>query len=273
MLIERRSDAIRIKAPAKLNLFLEVLGKRADGFHEIESLMCPISLCDTIEVSPGSSNEVELVVQFPEEPAAVARTRLPREEPDPAWLIPSDSSNLVVKAVECVRAALGIEQGCKIRLTKEIPAAAGLGGGSSDAAAAVVASMLMWDRWDRSLADSICARLGSDLNVFLGDENQIGLTAARGRGEICEVMWFTPELHFIVTHPPAGCATKAVYANWHGSSSPKSMEPMLEACKNADHRAIGSLLFNALESSARKVTPWVDEQLSFFSAFEFGIMR
>ena len=266
MLIELIDGGFRVSAPAKLNLFLEVLGKRADGYHEIESLMCPISLCDTLEFRSTAAPEVRLQVELPEEAHAAQDQAA---ENDPAWQVPSDERNLVHRAATRVREWLGIKSGCEMKLTKAIPSSAGLGGGSSDAAATVVAAMLAWGQWDRAAASRICAELGSDLNVFLGDENRIGLTMASGRGEKCRVLDVCPLLEFVVTHPPAGCATSAVYANWRKIRDIRSADSIIAALEKGDIESIGPLLFNALENSARQVTPWIDNQLRFFLGFHF----
>lgn len=162
---------------AKLNLFLEVLGKRPDGYHEIETLMCPISLCDELEFRFRDDPRIHLQLELP----STAGTT-----DDPAWQIPADDRNLVVRSIQSVQAAMGVGGGCTIHLKKRIPAAAGLGGGSSDAAAAIVAAMLAWGQWDRNLATSIANSLGSDIGFFLGDTTQVGMALATGRGEKCE---------------------------------------------------------------------------------------
>ncbi len=269
MLIELIDGGVRISAPAKLNLYLEVLGKRDDGYHEIESLMCPISLCDTLEFRSTESPELRLEVCLPDEANEAANQSDPAPVLDPAWQVPSDASNLVYRAAARVRESLGIASGCEIKLTKAIPSSAGLGGGSSDAAATVVAAMLAWGSWDRAVASRICADLGSDLNVFLGDENGIGLTMALGRGEKCKVLPLCPQLEFVVTHPPVGCSTSAVYSNWRKTGHIRSAEGIIAALGSGDIERIGPLLFNALENSARQVTPWIDNQLSSFLAFHF----
>jgi 4-diphosphocytidyl-2-C-methyl-D-erythritol kinase len=261
MLIDVKGGLISVLAPAKLNLFLEVLGKRADGYHEIESLMCPVSLCDTLELRSTVEPELILDIELPASEAQV--------ENDPAWDVPSDNRNLVFRAVKCVREHMNVQSGCRIRLKKSIPAAAGLGGGSSDAAAAVVAAMVAWGRWDRRLAARICSELGSDLNLFLGDENHIGLTLAKGRGEDCETLDISPALDFLVTHPPAGCSTSAVYANWRNSGSIRHSSELIEACRTENLDRIGALLFNALQASARTITPWIDNQLKYFQGNQF----
>jgi 4-diphosphocytidyl-2C-methyl-D-erythritol kinase len=129
--------------------------------------------------------------------------------------------------------------------------------------------MIAWGHWDREIAADICASLGSDLNLFLGDKNGIGLALAKERGENCEILACKPTLEFVVTHPPAGCATSAVYANWQKSGSTRDSRAIIAACRIQDVERIGSLFYNALEASARKITPWIDRQLNIFRSFQF----
>ncbi|MGA2258695.1 MAG: hypothetical protein ABSG53_28850, partial [Thermoguttaceae bacterium] len=158
MQIHRNSVEIVIQTPAKLNLFFEVLGKRSDGYHEIETLMCPIGWYDTLCFRGASSEELDLECQW----GSVASGGSGFEE------VPRDGKNLVLRAVDLVRRRTGTKQGARLRLTKRIPTAAGLGGGSSDAAAALVAANLGW-RLGLSLPElaSLAAELGSDVPFFL----------------------------------------------------------------------------------------------------------
>ena len=201
----RQDGSVRIDTPAKLNLFLEVLGKRSDGYHELSTVMCPIDLWDRVEVCPRGDQQVVLELILPDRPSPA----------DEAWNIPQNPTNLVVRAVELARSQLAISTGCHIRLEKNIPAAAGLGGASSDAAAAVVASLLLWSQWARRLASHLCAQLGSDLNFFLGSEAGFGLMHATGRGETTRLLPQQPPLAFWMTHPPRGCARVRYFVKSH----------------------------------------------------------
>ncbi len=265
MIIERTSDSVRIRAPAKLNLFLEVLGKRSDGYHAVETVLCPISLFDVLEFTacePDSqAAEIQLDLRFDSAAKFIGGT----PNRDPAWNIPSDEGNLVVRAVRMVREHLGGQQGCKIRLTKSIPAAAGLGGGSSDTAAAVVASLITWGSWDRRLATEICESLGSDISFFLGDEHSIGLAVATGRGEKCSQLAAKPALDFVVCHPPVGCPTPAVYAGFEKGTAGRDFRKIVAACQTGQFQKIGAELFNALQFSSASLTDWIDRQLLLFS--------
>src|SRR4030042_6669000 len=144
-------------APAKINLVLEVLGKRDDGYHEIRSLVQTINLCDAISFEPASKVSFECT-----EPSL------------------QTSDNLVVQAAELLRESSGYRKGAKIKLEKRIAWGAGLGGGSSDAAATLSALDRLW-RLKLTTSDLIepAARLGSDVPFFIYG----GTALIEGRGE------------------------------------------------------------------------------------------
>lgn len=265
MIIDQNSRATEILAPAKVNLFLEVLGKRPDGYHEIDTLMCPIGLFDRVifEATNASSLELELCLPSALEPSD-----------DPAWNVPADHDNLVMRALKRLQAKLGTTQGGRLRLEKNIPAAAGLAGGSSDTAATVCAALLAWGCWDRELATAVCSELGSDIPFFLGDPQRIGLARATGRGEICQLLPNTPPLRFLVTHPPIGCPTGEVYRRFVLPPTTRNSSEIIAACKDGQFNKIGAELFNALQSAASGLTDWIDRQLKCFAAagLNYGIM-
>jgi 4-diphosphocytidyl-2-C-methyl-D-erythritol kinase len=260
MIIERLPHAVRILAPAKVNLFLEVMGKRPDGYHEIETVLCPISLFDTLTFEVTDEPEICFELQLP------ADANGPAAEEDVAWSIPTDHSNLAVRALQHIQRQLGARRGCRLKLEKQIPAAAGLGGGSSDTAAAVVASLIAWDRWDRQLATQVCASIGSDVPFFLGDLTGIGMATAIGRGEQCQQIQAQPELSLIVTHPPIGCSTKLIYDNFSRMGPVRHFGEIVSACETGQFQKIGARLFNALQSPASRVTEWIDRQLNLFAS-------
>ena len=268
---ETGAPLVSIRAPAKLNLFLEVLAKRPDGYHEIETLLCPISLCDQVRVELSDRPEIDLEMEILDASASSGRRSAglqeerPPSESDPAWQIPLDARNLILRAAERTREELGIRQGCRIRLQKRIPAAAGMGGGSSDAAATVVACLQLWDQWDRYLATSVCAELGSDIPFFLGNRQGIGLALATGRGEKIELLQARPHLEFLVTHPPAGCSTSEIYAGYTRLAASRSAEKIVKACQTGQVPKIGAELFNALQSSAFNASLWVERQLKLLT--------
>ena len=136
MLVRSDGSQVAVRTPAKLNLFLEVLGRRADGYHELETLMVAVSLFDSLHFSPRNDGRIRLSCRWSlgHEAGVVRAERTGRLA---AWdLLPPEQTNLVWRAVEKLRQRAGVESGIDIQLIKNIPSAAGLGGASSDAAAA-----------------------------------------------------------------------------------------------------------------------------------------
>lgn len=292
MQIDSFDRGLVIRSPAKLNLFLEVLGKRADGYHAIDTVMCPVTLFDELQVEGNDSNRIEFsIVPFTDatptdsNPTDSNRTvagastpsalpdnnfsrRSARADTDPAWDIPNDHSNLVVRAFHAIQRELGVTKGCRITLRKRIPAAAGMGGGSSDAASAIVAAMVLWSKWDRQLAMQVASELGSDIPLFLGDEqNGIGLARATGRGERIEILSGRPPLCFVISHPSVGSSTAEVYKLWAPTEHVGARDRMLAACSGKRPHAtreIEESLFNALQVPASRLNDWIARQLECF---------
>ena len=239
-------NGLRVQTPAKLNLFFEVLGKRDDGYHEIESLMCPIRLCDSLEFHDDPSGRVSL------DCAAASGPRAPGSD----WLadVPEGPENLVLRAVELVRREAGVARGARVRLVKRIPTQAGLGGGSSDAAAALAAANAHWKlgRAPAQLAEW-GAQLGSDIPFFFA----AGAAVCRGRGERVARAVRAGQAHFVVVRPPQGLSTAAVYRACRPADAPRSLAAMLEAFERGDWAAVGRLLFNRLEAAAAGLSPHV----------------
>ncbi|MHB8897690.1 MAG: 4-(cytidine 5'-diphospho)-2-C-methyl-D-erythritol kinase [Thermoguttaceae bacterium] len=242
---ETRQNAV-IHTPGKVNLFFEVLGRRSDGFHEVETLVYPIDLLDTLVVRKRPDRRIELRVQraFPR----VGGAGVSFGE------IPADSSNLVVRALDLVRQASGTTWGADVLLIKRIPSEAGLGGGSSDAAAALVAANVVWGLGlGGDQMAKLGARLGSDVPLFL----RSGASVCRGRGEIVESAPAWPLLHLVLLRPPAGLRTAEVYGRCRVPDRPRSLCQILPAFASADLGRIGHSLFNRLESPAGELTPWI----------------
>jgi 4-diphosphocytidyl-2-C-methyl-D-erythritol kinase len=189
------TDSFSLEAPAKVNLWLKVLGRRADGFHEVETRMVPLALCDrlTLQVAPDLARGE---VAFSCDDAAV----------------PGDESNLVMKAVRALEQAVGPFPGMRLFLEKRVPHGAGLGGGSSDAAAALrlVQACFAPDLKD-SVLTAAAAAVGSDVPFFLS-----GLAGdADGRGErVVPVPEFTARPEVLLVKLPFGVATPWAYGRW-----------------------------------------------------------
>ncbi len=247
MLIHRMAVGLAVHAPAKLNLFFEVLGKRSDGYHEIETLMVPIGWYDTLVFREDPSGRVEL--EWRRAPA----TRGP--DADRLGEVPEGRENLVVRAVELLRQRAGVTSGASLRLVKRIPAAAGLGGGSSDAAAALVAANRGWGlNWPRPALAPLAAELGSDVPFFLAD----GPAICRGRGERVEPVVGIGALWFVVVRPPVGLSTASVYRACRPVERPYTIGPLLSALGRGDLAAAGRLMVNRLEPAAATLSPWIE---------------
>lgn len=247
MRLLRDGSSIAVHAPAKVNLFFEVLGKRGDGYHEIETLMCPISLYDTLHFyeQAGGRTEFECVI-------ASGKDR------DRGWGsdVPTGGTNLVVRAVEWVRRETGAKRGVAIRLIKRIPTAAGLGGGSSDAAAALVATNALWNLGlSQAELRRGAAELGSDVPFFLAG----GPAMCRGRGERVEPVRGVGKLHMVVVRPPAGLSTADVYRACRAPEHPQSADALLDALARGDQRQIGRRLLNRLAPAAARLSTWMEQ--------------
>ena len=246
MYIRRSASGVMVLAPAKLNLFFEILGRRADGFHEIETLMCPVGLFDTLFFRDAPGEAVRLK----------CRPVFGRGGPESRGLneVTEGPDNLVSRAVELVRSRAGVESGADLLLVKRIPAAAGLGGGSSDAAAALIAANEVWRLGLRreKLADW-AKELGSDVPFFLGH----GPALCRGRGERITPVVGRGELHFVVVRPPGGLATAAVYAACETADRPREARSLADAIERGDCTQTGRRLWNRLQPAAERLSPWV----------------
>lgn len=221
-----------VLAPAKLNLFLEILGKRPDGYHELESLMVTVGLFDTLEVRDDPSGRIAL------------------ECNDPS--LPTDASNLVVRAAERLKAESGTGRGAAIRLRKAIPAQAGLAGGSSDAAATLAALDRIWGlTLSKPRLEALAAEIGSDVAFFL----HAPAAVCRGRGEQVEPLSPALPLHFVVLCPPLGVATADVYRRLTPPKAPRSIAETRRALESGDTQDLGRSFFNRLQPVAEAIEP------------------
>jgi 4-diphosphocytidyl-2-C-methyl-D-erythritol kinase len=232
MIVRSIAGGVEVLAPAKLNLFLEVLARRPDGYHEIESLMVTVDLYDTLTVSDLDSEAIVLACD------------------DPA--LPTGSENLVVKAAESLRAATGCPRGARITLSKVIPTQAGLAGGSSDAAATLVALNRVWNLgMPAASLDAVAGEVGSDVAFFLHGPSAI----CRGRGEQVEAMALGQPLRFVLVVPKVGLSTADVYRNLRPPETPRPIGPVLDALAHGGPAVLGRSLFNRLQPVAETLKP------------------
>jgi 4-diphosphocytidyl-2-C-methyl-D-erythritol kinase len=222
------SGSIRREANAKINVFLRVLAAREDGYHDLESLVVPISLADVVTVADDERLHVETTG-----PARIAGD------------VPAGGLNLALVAALALADACPDAGGAHVRIDKRIPVAAGLGGGSADAAATLLALNDLWGcGLDLATLVDVAERVGSDVPAMLAG----GPVLMSGRGELlapapcAELWWVVVSLGFGVRSPDA-------YRWWDedGGSPGPDPEPVLEAAAAGDPLALGPLLFNDLE--------------------------
>jgi len=266
----RSGSALRVHTAAKLNLFLEVIARREDGFHEIETLMTAITIYDTLSILPDARGPIRLTCRWTAgaEARDIHRTSF-GETPELASL-PEQEHNLVFRAAERLRRRAGVEFGASIRLVKRIPAAAGLGGASSNAAATLVALNRAWQLgWTHSQLAELASELGSDIPFFLDSASQgTGMAICRGRGERVEPLGGMGRLCFVVVRPPEGLSTATVFRQCRPAAHPVSSRPILDALRLGNPRDIGRRLFNRLQSTAEDLSPWVRKTRRVFDQLD-----
>jgi len=248
---------VQVNCPAKLNLFLEILGKRPDGYHEIETVIVPAPsvLFDRIEAAftPGGTVTLELrLLPLPEDP-----------------FVPGGEENLAVRAARLVLAEAGSKEGVRLTLTKNIPAGAGLGGGSSDAAGALRAvNRLLGDPLAEERLSALGLSLGSDVPYFLRG----GAVLARGRGEVLESIPWDPVFRFIVVCPGFPVSTREAYRKCCVPDPKKrrSPRPVLEALAGGDAEALSKACFNRLEEAGRESEPRLATALDRWRSMGIG---
>ncbi len=236
MIVRSIAGGVEVLAPAKLNLYLEILERRPDDYHEIESLMVTVDHYDVLTVCDEASGAIVL------------------ECDDPS--LPVDGRNLVVKAAELLKSASGGKAGARISLKKAIPAQAGLAGGSSDAAATLVALDRLWNL-DTPLdrLDALAGRIGSDVAFFLHAPSAV----CRGRGELVEAVSLSVPLHFVLVVPNVGLSTVDVYRRLKPPEQPKKIGPVLDALAHGGPVELGRSLFNRLQPVAESIRPELAE--------------
>lgn len=227
---------LMVKAPAKINLTLDVLARRPDGYHEIEMVMTTIDLADRLTITALEEDRIVLdcTVSY----------------------LPLDERNHVYQAARLIKDEFGIKQGVHIHIDKQIPIAAGLAGGSSDAAATIRGLNRLWnlDMSMEKMAD-LGSRIGSDVSFCVYG----GTALARGRGEKIEKLPSPPPCWVILAKPPIGVSTAEVYGALRVDELTDGCrsERMIEAVYKQDFPGICRALGNHLESVTLTMHPQV----------------
>jgi 4-diphosphocytidyl-2-C-methyl-D-erythritol kinase len=235
------------KAPAKINLALDVLYKRPDDYHEVEMVMTTVDLADRIELAEIAGKDIKII----------SHNRY----------VPDDSRNLAYQAANLLKQRYNIPNGVAITIEKNIPVAAGLAGGSSDAAATLRGLNKLW-KLGLSLDElaKLGAEIGSDVSFCVYG----GTALAKGRGEIITQLPAPPSCWVVLAKPTIGVSTADVYKrldlkNVQHPNVPK----MIEAIKNHDFKSVCSNLGNVLENVTLSLYPEVHhikEQMKKFGA-------
>jgi 4-diphosphocytidyl-2-C-methyl-D-erythritol kinase len=236
-----------VKAPAKINLSLDVLHKRPDGYHEVKMVMTTIDLADRIELTPLPSDTIRIV----------SHNRF----------VPDDHRNLAYQAAKLLKERFKVRDGVAISITKTIPVAAGLAGGSSDAAATLRGLNKLWNL---GLTLDELAELGAEIGSDVSFCVYGGTAIATGRGEKIEHIPAPPQCWVILAKPTIGVSTAEVYRNLNlASIVHPDVDAMVKAIKEQDYEGICSLVGNVLEEVTLKRYPEVaqiKEQMKRFGA-------
>jgi len=227
---------LSLRSPAKLNLFLKVLRKRKDGYHSLETLFERIDLCDHIRLSGNTEGVIRIFCDHPD--------------------VPRDSRNLVYQAVRLVREEFGVADGIDIQITKRIPVAAGLGGGSSNAAAALLGVNRLWRlKMTRKKLLALARKIGSDVGFFI---HHCSWAEGRGRGDRITRLKIPARLWHILVVPALKVYSKGVFEARHNERLTKPGDDVrifTRFLRKNDCSAIEVLLRNDLEQAIVRLHP------------------
>ena len=223
---------MKFLAPAKVNLYLEILGKRPDGYHELQTLMHRVDLDDEMEISLEGQG-INLVAD--------------------GKGIPEGKENLACRAAQVFFEELGIQRGLKIRLKKRIPVAAGLGGGSSDAATVMMGlNDLLETSWTQDRLMALGVKIGADVPFFIFQKPAL----AGGIGERLTPVGFPEPIWFLMLIPPFPISTAWAYAAYDRLSN-KGKEPAPLKGSYVDITEILPVMRNDLEAAAFLMFPQI----------------
>lgn len=224
-----------VKAPAKINLSLDVLGKRPDGYHEVKMIMTTIDLADRLELTDLSEDRIEIV----------SHNRY----------VPDDQRNLAYQAAKLLKERFQVTRGVSIAIEKTIPVAAGLAGGSSDAAAALRGLNKLWNL---GLTIDELAELGAEIGSDVSFCVYGGTAIATGRGEKIEHIKTPPSFWVILAKPHIGVSTADVYGNLRlDRVTHPNVDRMVEVIQNGDYEGICRTVGNVLEDVTFSMHPEV----------------
>ncbi|WP_167263047.1 4-(cytidine 5'-diphospho)-2-C-methyl-D-erythritol kinase [Alkalibacillus almallahensis] len=213
------------KAPAKINLTLDVLHKRDDGYHEVEMIMTTVDLFDRLSFEKLDNDQIQIESEN--------------------RFVPDNEQNLAYQAANIFKQQFSIKQGVRIEIDKQIPVAAGLAGGSSDAAATIRGLNRLFDtRLSNQEMEQLAERIGSDVPFCV----QGGTQLARGRGEVLKPVTPLPPCYVVIAKPTVGVSTKEIYkrVNLNEMTHPDTLA-MIHALDEQDFGKVCAELNNVLE--------------------------
>lgn len=235
-------ESLRLNAMAKINLGLDVLRRRADGYHEVKMVMQTVGICDELE--------------FTKLPENCIRISTDKEE------LPSDEHNLIYKAAKLMKDTYGICEGVSVKLQKNIPIAAGMAGGSTDAAATI-------HGMDRIFGLGLSLEEKQRLGVKIGADVPYclmgGTALSEGIGEVLTALPQAPDAFLVVAKPDINVSTKFVYENLHADrlTYHPDIDGMVESIRNGDLKGITDRMGNVLETVTIKNYPVIAEMKAF----------
>lgn len=242
---------VRVRAPGKVNLSLRVGARRSDGYHPLATVFQAVSVYEEVVATPSDDRTV-----------SVTGTQ--------ADLVPTDGSNLALRAAHLLAERAGIGDGVHLRIDKAVPVAGGMAGGSADAAAALVACDALWHT-GLSRADllELAAELGSDVPFVLTGHTAVG----SGRGTVLSPALSRGEFHWAFAVQDLGLSAGAVYAAFDEMTLGSDLAddpradaegdvPLMQALRAGDPRALGAALHNDLQPAALELAPGLAETLA-----------
>ena len=232
-------NSITLKSRAKINLSIDVLGKRQDGYHLVEMIMQAIDLYDLIEISEKDNDQITIKSTSDE--------------------IPLDCNNLVYKAANLIKKTFNINKGVEIHIKKNIPVAAGMAGGSSNAAAVLVGLNKLWNlNLSNQQLEKIGLKLGADVPFCING----GAVLASGIGEeLTPIKGLTKDVCILVCKPDLFVSTKEVYECIDSKDIDKrpNNKFLIECLKNEDTRQLAENMFNVLEGVTMDKHPVIQQ--------------
>lgn len=231
-------EQITRKAYAKINIGLDVLRRRADGYHEVKMIMQTVDLCDDLLLERTAQSGIELRTDCTE--------------------LPVNSDNLIYKAADMLLRAKGITEGVRITLTKRIPIAAGMAGGSADAAAAMRGVNELFDMgYSIGELQEMGVKLGADIPYCLAG----GTMLSEGIGEILSPLPAPPACFLVIAKPDINVSTAFVYGNLHADrlTEHPDIDGMIKALREGSLRGMTDRMGNVLETVTVREYPVIEE--------------